>query len=208
MTKVINLFGAPSAGKSTIAAALFSKMKFGKINVELVTEWIKGQVWEEHSSIFEDQIYITAKQNRMLHRLIDKVNWVVSDSPLILGLLYVKPGYYPSYKTLIKEMFNGYNNINYLIKRVKPYNPIGRNQNEEEAAKIHEDLVLLLRDLNIPYTVLDGDENAANIIFDQICALEDCDKCKYCGRECFTEYDFKDVCRFCYKDYKEELNLN
>ena len=36
---VVNLFGAPGAGKSTAAAYIFSMLKFANINAELVTEF-------------------------------------------------------------------------------------------------------------------------------------------------------------------------
>lgn len=41
MTKVINLIGAPGAGKSTIASQLFSLMKWQGLDVELVSEYAK-----------------------------------------------------------------------------------------------------------------------------------------------------------------------
>ena len=49
---VVNLFGAPGAGKSTGAAYIFSKLKMSGINVELVTEFAKDKVWEESKAVF------------------------------------------------------------------------------------------------------------------------------------------------------------
>ena len=43
---VVNLFGAPGAGKSTGAAYIFSQLKMAGINAELVTEFAKDKVWE------------------------------------------------------------------------------------------------------------------------------------------------------------------
>ena len=40
MTKVINLFGGPGAGKSTIASGLFYHMKIAGYNVEMTGEWV------------------------------------------------------------------------------------------------------------------------------------------------------------------------
>ena len=42
---VVNLFGAPSAGKSTGAAYIFSKLKMAGYNAELVTEFSKDMCW-------------------------------------------------------------------------------------------------------------------------------------------------------------------
>ena len=43
-TLVVNLLGAPGSGKSTIAASIFSKLKFQNLNVELVSEYAKELV--------------------------------------------------------------------------------------------------------------------------------------------------------------------
>ena len=44
--QIVNLFGAPGAGKSTGAAYIFSKLKLAGVNAELVTEFAKDKVWE------------------------------------------------------------------------------------------------------------------------------------------------------------------
>lgn len=44
---VINLFGAPGAGKSVASAYIFSKLKMKNINCELVTEFAKDLTWEK-----------------------------------------------------------------------------------------------------------------------------------------------------------------
>lgn len=51
---VVNLFGAPGAGKSTGAARIFSNLKMAGINAELVTEFAKDKVWEENKAVFND----------------------------------------------------------------------------------------------------------------------------------------------------------
>ena len=48
MTKIINLYGAPGSGKSTIASGLFFHMKMAGLNVELASEYIKSKVFEEN----------------------------------------------------------------------------------------------------------------------------------------------------------------
>jgi hypothetical protein len=47
--------------------------------------------------------------------------------------------------------------FNFFIKRVKNYNPIGRNQNEEESDNIAKELQEVLEDLKISLTHIDGD---------------------------------------------------
>lgn len=167
--KVINLIGSPSAGKSTTAAGLFFEMKLLGLNCELVDEYAKSMCWREMPlKAFQDQIYITAKQNHRLYRIKDKVDYAITDSPLLLGSVYSGADYYGHYEPLLLEMFNSYDNVVYLIDRVKPYNPIGRNQDAEQAEKIHELVVELLNHHKIPYTKIDGDKNAPQKILNDL----------------------------------------
>jgi tRNA uridine 5-carbamoylmethylation protein Kti12 len=133
MTKVINLFAGPGAGKSTTAAGLFFHLKSQNIKCELVTEYAKDMTYEKRHNILTDQLYILAKQNRRLSRLVGTVDYIITDSPLIIGLAYVPDNYFPSFSNLVSEIFNSYDNCNYFIKRNKPYQKYGRNQTEEEA---------------------------------------------------------------------------
>jgi nicotinamide riboside kinase len=163
--KVINLFGEPSVGKSTTAAGLFFLMKQKGFNVELINEYAKQCVWEDRIKTLDDQLYITAKQNHQLERLRGKVEFVITDSPLILGILYSRSSnQFPSFHKLIKEVFDSYENTNILLKRSKPYNPIGRMQNEKQAAEVRELLINLKKALKIEHDLIDGDTNAPQSI--------------------------------------------
>ena len=69
---IINLFGAPGAGKSTGAAYVFSQLKAAGVNAELVTEFAKDKVWEGTKAVFENQAYIFGKQYFRISRLEGK----------------------------------------------------------------------------------------------------------------------------------------
>ena len=46
-TLVINLFGGPGVGKSTMCASIFSKLKILGFECEMATEYVKDIVFEE-----------------------------------------------------------------------------------------------------------------------------------------------------------------
>lgn len=166
--KVINLWAGPGAGKSTTASGLFYLMKTNDMNVELVTEYAKDMTWEGRLEILQDQLYISAKQNRKLARLKKhNLDWVITDSPLLLGLHYMTPGYLGgTFENMLFELWNSYDNINFFIKRKKKYNPTGRNQTEDQAREIDEKLLDFMAKNKIEYTNVIGTRDANQVIFD------------------------------------------
>lgn len=149
--KVINILGGPGAGKSTTAAGLFFEMKKRQIEVELVTEYAKDMTWEKRHNVLSDQLYILAKQNRRLVRLQGQVEWVITDSPLLLGLVYKEPNYYKTFEDFTLEVFHSYDNHNFLIGRDFAYQAAGRNQTAEQAVEVDDQIKNMLDSYNIDY---------------------------------------------------------
>ena len=158
--------GGPGAGKSTTASALFAKMKRSYYNVELVTEYAKDMVWEERHKIFGEQDYITAQQNKRLRRLIGKVDFAITDSPILLGMCYIPQDYYIScFRQFIWEIFSSYNNLNFYIEREKGYVQIGRNQSASEAMEKDNLMYNVLKTYQVPFHSIAGNEHAEDDIF-------------------------------------------
>ena len=149
---VVNLFGVPGAGKSTGAAYIFSQLKMKGVNCELVTEFAKDKVWENTEEVFKNQAYIFGKQSFKISRCCDKVDVVVTDSPLPLSIFYNHdPRLTENFNSAVMDFFNSYKNMNYLLLRTKPYNPVGRMQTESESDQLKQPMIDLLNSRNIPY---------------------------------------------------------
>lgn len=163
VAKVINLYGAPGSGKSTIAAGLFFHMKMAGLNVEMAPEWIKSKVFEGSPYPFKDQLYTFAKQNKKLRELCDKVDFIITDSPLLMSLVYnsQEP---KMFNDMVIEYYNQYDNMNFLLKREHAYHKEGRKQTEEEADIVGEQLEQLLKDYKIDYKTLPSNESMYNIL--------------------------------------------
>lgn len=172
-TKVIAILGGPGVGKSTIATGLFSKMKQRKISCEYVSEYAKEVTWEETQKLLENQIHVFSEQFRRQYRLINKVEYIITDSPLILNSIYfdyylekIKPTeqfFSESFINLTREFFDHsfdqFYNISYQLGRIKQYDSNGRNQNLEEARKIDKRIVDKLNSRNIDFMTLNGNED-------------------------------------------------
>ena len=170
-TIVVNLFGSPSAGKSTTATGLFHQLKLKGINCEYVSEFAKHVVWQENFNTLKNQLYVFAKQHDRMFHLKGKVDVIITDSPLPLSLIYCDFNIVsPSLATLVMDEFNKEDivNMNYYINRKKKYNPAGRMQTEDEAAKKGEEIIHLLAKYNIKYEVIDGDETIVDKLLNEV----------------------------------------
>lgn len=156
MTTYINIFGGPGAGKSTTAASLFYRMKRQGLDVELVTEVAKDFVWENRMDTLMIQPYVTMKQYRNLVRLKGKVDYVITDAPIMFGILYANkyaqelPA---SYHQFVKDCHSQIltPSINILLERSHAYDPNGRYQTEEEAHKLDDELEKIMKDASVSY---------------------------------------------------------
>ncbi len=167
---LVNLFGAPGAGKSTGAAYVFARLKMAGINAELVTEYAKDKVWEENKAVFNNQAYIFGKQFFRISRLEDKVDVVVTDSPLLLSCYYGKDdprlGY--EFNALVRKVSESYSSINAFLHRVKPYNPNGRFQTEEESNKVSKDILRLLEYYGVEFSIYPGSDIGYDALADHV----------------------------------------
>ena len=166
---VVNLYGGPGCGKSTGAAHIFSELKKKGVNAELITEFAKDKTWEKNSVALNCQEYVFGKQSFRLQRCRDDVDVIVTDSPLPLTIIYNKnPALGQPFEQVVLSVFNTYNNINYLLKRVKPYNPKGRKQTESESIEIDGEVLNLLNKFNIVFFGVPGDDDGYNFIVDEV----------------------------------------
>lgn len=178
MSKIINLFGGPGIGKSTQASGLYTEMKKNHMNVEYTYEFPKEVAWEGNISQLKDQFFITANQHRNISRLYGKVDYIIVDSPIILGIFYEQrygkgyPGHFYSmsgFGNFLFSLFKKYDNINILLKRNdETYDPNGRIQNLQEAREIDEDIKETLLVNNIPFVEFVVGVNTTNDIFKYI----------------------------------------
>src|SRR5574344_627446 len=90
MSLVINLFGGPCSGKSTLAASIFAEMKAQGKSVELAFEFAKDLVYDKQIDLLQSkQCYVFAHQQLRIDRLINSgVDYIITDSPLLLSVIY------------------------------------------------------------------------------------------------------------------------
>ena len=154
-TKVINFYGGPNSGKSTKAAGLYYKMNMAGYSVELNNEFAKECVWEDNVPMLKDQLFMLAHQHRKILRLVGKVEYVITDSPVMLSGIYRELYDGPLYSDLIdklaRECYDKYDNINFMLERPNNFNQIGRAQDLKGSINIDNAILKMFKDEKIPF---------------------------------------------------------
>jgi len=152
----INIFGGPSASKSTAATYLFSELKSKDFSIELVLEYIKLWTYLKRNPEGFDHLYIFSKgiyKEDIILR--NKVDYVISDCPLLLTYFYSQYYKFPGYEFVVGlalKFEQMYPSLNILLKREnKSYDELGRFHNYEEAQEIDNALKETLDKLHINY---------------------------------------------------------
>ena len=139
---------------------MFYQLKLQDYSSELVREYVKKWAWEGKLPNKFDQIYITGKQSKAEYMLYDKVDFIVTDCPLMMGVFY-EQFYYGT--SLVKESVNeflalsesdGVEYHNFLLSRQKTFNSDGRFCDEDGANRIDNYIKSQLDQQSIPYTLL------------------------------------------------------
>lgn len=158
-TVIVNLYGAPGAGKSTGSAYIFGQLKMNNISVELVREFVKDKIYEKSEGVFNDQVYILGKQHFRQTNVKGNVDVIITDCPLIVQAYYTDKYKFPyadELRQLVLKLYSLENNINYFVNRDKPYNPDGRFQTEADSDSISGNLKEYLDNLGVEYKEING----------------------------------------------------
>lgn len=162
MTTVVNMLGGSGIGKSTTAAGLYYNMKLAGMNVELVREYVKVLAWQGTKVGQFDQVNIFGEQCKLEHTLYGKVDYIITDSPILLAPIY-EVFYHgdammeeAAIKFLNKAEANGVKHLNILLDRNKPYDTRGRYQTEDEAVRVDNMTVDFLDKYSMPYHRISG----------------------------------------------------
>ncbi len=160
-TYVVNLLGGSGLGKSTTAALVYAELKERSQVTELVREFVKEWAWAGRKVGPFGQSIIYGQQLDRESTMYGKVDYIVTDSPLILCPIYQK--HYNGHESIKHTVFKDLElakemnvvHINFLLKRQKPFDPRGRYEDEDTAKLIDKKVESFLVYHGIDYINVD-----------------------------------------------------
>ena len=168
-TMWVNLLGGPGCGKSTMMADIFSQLKWMGIDAEMAPEYAKELVWEgaDGSDLSKIQVEIYEGQKKKIDRLEGKVEVAITDSPLILSLMYNRNLTTKGRLAIIKA-HKSHEGMNVFVERHKGYNPNGRTQTELGARALDTELHTILQGENIHLEHVSGTHEGAELVVEYV----------------------------------------
>ena len=150
----VNVFGGPGSGKSTMAYAVAAELKARGYTAECVGEVIKDCIYDAArgddeakrllDGSVESQEELYRRQSAREHRLDGLVQFVVTDSPSVLGLAYLAgdadEDRAARLAMLAQDEFDAQASVNVIVARDGAYDPRARLHDEAEAARLDADV--------------------------------------------------------------------
>lgn len=167
----INLLGGPGTGKSTTRAGVFYRMKTDGYKIEEVVEYAKELTYGKEFIRLADQLHLLGEQHHRIYKLKDQVDFIITDSPFIMGLAYLEDSKHiprELFRELIVQIFKSYNNVNIFLERdveAHGYQEYGRNQTLEQAKVKDMEIKQILIDNRIPFHVVKMGSNSVEEIY-------------------------------------------
>ncbi len=154
MTICVNMFAGAGAGKSTMATTLFGLLKHHGVNCEYVSEYAKTLAYSGRLNLKPlNQLKIFANQHERQFILNNKVDVIITDSPLPLSTVY-NTEHNNLFNALVLHEFRKYDNINFYIKRIKEFIQNGRKGSKRDATEIDKKTLKMLENEQIPFKII------------------------------------------------------
>ncbi|MCL1799107.1 MAG: ATP-binding protein [Eggerthellaceae bacterium] len=190
-TLVVNLYGGPGAGKTTLAHWLVAELSKMGVLTEYVPEVAKALVWQGGRCLLdgsrENQRFVTEAQIGLIDNLVGQVEVVVTDSPPALGLVYADKTDiygYDDLKHLVFSQRGRQDCFDVFVNRSSCYDERGRKHSAEESLDLDRKIRQLLGSMSsvdvFEYSRTDADiegnfYDLLQTIFVRTWALSDCE---------------------------------
>ena len=162
-TIVINIYGGPGAGKSTAAAGVFYELKKIGYNCGLVTEMATELVYDEAFNVINDQVYLFGEQWHRTFRMLGKVDFIVTDSPLLLNIVYNRQKD-EDFDRFIISRIHKLESLDFFVNRSDIFSNVGRIHNFEQSKEVDKTIKELAKANSIDLIEVEQENSVSKIL--------------------------------------------
>lgn len=169
---IINLYGGPGVGKSTVASGLKYYLTLLGLVVEAPEEIAKNIVWRGNIYLLKEQKLLLEKMKKKFEGIINgnHADIIISDSPFLLHNIY--NSYTDKEKIDFERDVKEYNeklkehSLNFFLNPTfNNYKEEGRVETKSESEKVHKKIKQILIDYREEFYNIDSDfSTTLNII--------------------------------------------
>jgi glycerophosphoryl diester phosphodiesterase len=157
---VVNFFCGPGGAKSKLASGLIYRLKDMGINCDLITEYAKDLSWEGNIQGLSYQPHVFGNQSYWQEQRRGKCDVIVTDSPLLLSLIYNDEKTTVIFKTFVLETFLSWKNINFYIERGDAeFEEAGRVHGKEQSKELDKKILDMLYKTNQNFGIVNRKTN-------------------------------------------------
>lgn len=162
---MVNFYAGPGSGKTTAALELTAALKKAGYNVEYVSEYAKELVLENKLKDLDNQEHVTDEQYKRFDRLRGSVDVIVTDSPVLLGLVYGEGKISDEYIKQVKGYYNSFDNFNMLVARPKDasFQQEGRVHDAQQSVELDGKIKSMLDNQGVFYGSYKRDDIAKTV---------------------------------------------
>lgn len=162
---VVNLFGGPGSGKTTMAARIFSELKKRGIEAACPEEHAKLLIWSGRPWLLDHQIVLLGKIYETLLNLRNKVDVIIVDSPVLLCSVYAGNREGQPFHDLVRDLHKEPDRINLFVRRPqdRPYDPANRREEAGAALELDEKINRALGEIGEVADVVSSEDDASDL---------------------------------------------
>ena len=150
---VINFFGGPGVGKTTLAAELFSALKKRQAEVQLIGDFATECILQGNEDALKDQLFVFGNCYHRMVTAYESSLVTITDAPFLLSCIY-QTNLPPSFTDLVIEMHHRFQALNVLLDvREESYNHsmVGCVHSLSESISLDRQIESLLLSQGIPF---------------------------------------------------------
>jgi len=153
---VVNIFGGPGTGKSTLASELYCALKKAGIETACPEEHAKLAIWSGQPWLLDHQVILLGRTWETIRALSEKVDVIIVDSPILLCSVYAQDREPDCFHELVIDIHRRTSRMNILLQRNpgQIYSPSGRRETADQASLVDARIENLLRTRSETYSAI------------------------------------------------------